>query len=154
MLKVIKSAQSSDVSMENLDDATTRNERISSNTWTREELFYFVNHGDILDLAFPCLTREGTDPGKPCISSCDSTDNSCHTRMGDGSVYTDRKKRQFWGYCDAKCKGEVANPSSPYNLALKESLWSKGFYDLRMYSSGLCYTYDPPEDTPTNQRKR
>ena len=40
---------------------------VDQNRWTKQEVFYFVNHPGMLDLRYPCVTvNDGADPGKPC----------------------------------------------------------------------------------------
>ena len=40
---------------------------IFENIWNKSEVFYFVNHPEMLGMRFPCVTtNDGDDPGKPC----------------------------------------------------------------------------------------
>ena len=40
---------------------------ISKSIWNKSEVFYFVNHPDMLGMRFPCVTMDdGDDPGMPC----------------------------------------------------------------------------------------
>ena len=40
---------------------------ISESIWNKSEVFYFVNHPDMLGMRFPCVTmNDGDDPGMPC----------------------------------------------------------------------------------------
>ena len=36
------------------------------NIWEKSEVFHFVSHPGMFGMTFPCLTDDGTDPGKPC----------------------------------------------------------------------------------------
>ena len=59
-----------------IDSAILRNETsleqaekmIKSETWKRNETFYFVNHKNPRSEDFPCMTTsQSTDKGRPCI---------------------------------------------------------------------------------------
>ena len=54
---------------------------VMENTWNRDELMFFLNHPQMLNLTFPCTSRNGIDPGKPCVfmnsSNYMSNFNSC-----------------------------------------------------------------------------
>ena len=41
---------------------------VKSNTWKKNETFYFLNHKTRSNGGFPCMTeKESNDPGKPCV---------------------------------------------------------------------------------------
>ena len=79
-----------------------------------------------------------------------TTSPACYTRLTENqTTYTENDVQEFWGYCPEKCNGEKANPESEYNLAKTNfaQLWESEFYDLRTWESGLCHTYNPPEQS-------
>ena len=40
---------------------------VLNSLWNKTEVFHFVNHPDMFDMRYPCVTRnDGSDPGKPC----------------------------------------------------------------------------------------
>ena len=105
----------------------------------------------------------GISPGKPCVfpiiysesdeyyDKCqtekwETVQPSCFTKIGEDNEYEFFDDN--WGYCPTTCKGEVPEPSSPWNLAKSEysTLWTSFFYDLSSWENGLCHTYDPPEE--------
>ena len=40
---------------------------VLNSIWNKTEVFHFVNHPDMFDMRYPCVSRnDGSDPGKPC----------------------------------------------------------------------------------------
>lgn len=140
-------------------------EVVKKHSWSRTNLVYFMG-----DSSFPCLTHSGTDPGRPCAfphidpdiggqeswncSEGKTFEPTCATRtFPNSSVYTSNG-RKFWGFCNSQCEGELAEPGSKFNLAIEDSLWDLGWFDLRTYGSGVCHTFTPPSLTPTSKNHR
>ena len=68
--------------------------KLSTNIWRKDEVFYFATHTNMFNLSFPCTTvnGRGTTPGKPCSfpyvnyhgllihQPSQPPDNFCYTR--------------------------------------------------------------------------
>ena len=79
-------------------------------------------------------------------SECTTVGNSirpwCSTRtyLNNSHIFGD------FGYCSPNCTGGLlAIKSEEFNLASTayDKLWEEGLYDLDMYGSGHCHTYNP-----------
>ena len=140
---------------------------IKKNAWLRERAIIFVGHASMLGMTYPCLTTlGGTDAGKLCSfpspdyfsNPCDFDQTQkkvCFTRMQDnGEKYYSKRGELKWGFCPKGCNGEIANQTSPYNLASKEELWEGDLFDLRSWGVGICHTYNPPEPSDTDLTSR
>ena len=125
----------------------------------------------MLGLTFPCTTTlDGTDPGKPCTfpvilenktyPGCFQITTSspvCYTRVTQNNTVYYEGVKEFWSYCSDGCRNEEnAHPRSKFNLARQENkdIWSSDFFDLRTWESGLCHTYNPPEESFQGIQKR
>ena len=140
---------------------------IQKNSWLRERAIFFLGHAGMLGFTFPCLTTiGGTDSAKLCsfpspkdfTSPCDfdqSQKKVCYTRMmTNGTKYYSKRGELKWGYCPKDCHGEIANWSSPYNLASRDEIWEGDLFDLRSWDVGICHTYNPPEPSDTGLTSR
>ena len=140
---------------------------IQQNAWLRERAVIFLGHANMLGMTYPCLTTlGGTDAGKLCSfpspdyfsNPCDFDQTQkkvCYTRMQDnGDKYWSESGEEKWGFCPKGCNGEIANQSSPFNLASKEELWEGDLFDLRSWDVGICHTYNPPEPSDTDLTSR
>jgi hypothetical protein len=142
---------------------------ITKNSWSMDQVFYFVNHPGALNLSLPCVTDDGVDPGRPCAfpyiegdsplqhgcSSAITGRPSCATRrFANRTVLCSEKGRCFFSFCPHDCNGEKPEPDSPYNLARRGEVWTSQFYTLETFGSGLCHTYDPPSETLADRQHR
>ena len=134
----------------------TKKKAVIENTWNRSQLITFLNHPKMLNTTFPCTSRNGIDPGKPCVftnsSKYMSNFNSCkkwfakvcYTNIIDNSSV---EEEPLWGYCREDCNDVNPEPGSKYNLARNEELFSANIFNFQTFESGMCHTYDPPQDS-------
>ena len=137
--------------------------------WSLEEEIYFFTQPGVMNLTFPCTTTlGGVSPGRPCvfpvtwiywprgsgsglINTCTKDlgveEPACWTKTyGNNTVDSNTGSDSSWGYCPEHCNGESPTNESKYNLAKEifSHLWRSDLYDLNLYVSGYCHTYDPP----------
>ena len=137
---------------------------------------FFSHENVIANKSFPCNTVSGSKTGKPCsfpfiyqsivdrssspetndtgsesrttflyFEECTSLDDVtpwCYTRTEVNLSYI----LGHWGYCSPACKGEKAVYESLYNLAMEHKYWEMGLFDLSSWGSGVCHTYNPPQE--------
>ena len=87
-----------------------------------------------------------------------------------------KPKRVHISHCQRECHGEKSNSESPYNMASREEVnldiciflhgiksrilhlsnkkhicqvWVNKIFDLRTWTAGMCYTYNPPNKSDT-----
>ena len=159
---------------DNSDVTKVIREIVRKHFWSLEEEIYFFTQPGVMNLTFPCTTKlGGVSPGRPCVfpvtwkyykSSSSGVYNSCLSgsdmgvdapacftktygnNTGNNIVDSNKETDWSWGYCPDTCQGETATNISPYNLARAKytHLWTSDLYDLNLYVSGYCHTYDPP----------
>ena len=141
-------------------DISTPLHWITKYSYDLEWTLHFFTHPGVFNKTFPCTTiLGGKTPGRPCVfpiqyydgvshDQCflmDTPNPACLTKLKENGTNYD-----MFGYCHPNCSGEMPDPYSPYNLALKNNtyLWQSYFYDLSSYDNGHCHTYSPPARTP------
>ena len=145
-----------------------------NHTWGQDRVFTFLSQEKMAKKRFPCETKRGGKPGKPCVFPFLYPDCNLQKKVTlckqvpipEIKKYTTCTNiatttpwcatRTYmnmsyvvghWGYCSPNCNGEVPlSNQSNYNLAhsIYNNMWEEDIYNLETWGEGHCHTYNPP----------